>query len=242
MADTNDPATYFLATVSAQTGIDPRVLFAWISQEGAYKRGGTAGFNYLNIKPFPGDKHTSESEGHFSQFDNVQDAAAATVTLLHAPQYKNILATARLKPSPKQQIAAIAASPWDQNHYDTKTPGNPAAGGPKLLDTFMGIFKKNTSTYLPPSQYNNMGVNLIPGTEGSIIGDIKGPSGIDVATGAAKDVAGFFSAPIDAINWVFTHWERVFLVIGGAIGLLVAIILLFKSQSGEKTFTFSRGE
>ena len=249
------PGSQFIIQVSRQTGIDPRVLVAWAAVEGAYTKGGTGGYNYLNMKPFPGDKHAALSPKGFSQFANVQDAINATVTLLHAPQYANILATARLKPPPRQEIAAIAASPWDQSHYG-------GTGGPKLLGEFGDLFQKSGGASQYQSPQNAPALLATIGTSGGqdsiwatvkhVIDDMNAPftpgSGIELpgVGQSGLDVAGNLLGPIssigDAIKWAFGNWDRILLVIGGGIGLLVAIILIFKSQSGQNTFTISRGE
>ncbi len=241
------PGSQFIIGVSKQTGIDPRVLLAWMVKEGAYTKGGTGGYNYLNLRPFPGDKHAGISPKGFAQYLTVQDAINATVTNLHSPQYASVLSTARLKPPPRQEIAVIAASPWDANHY-----GGP--GGPDLLDTFSSLFGKTggSSAYQPPSVAPAMLATVGTGSASTsiwdniktVIDDINAAP--NMAIGGAVDVGKQVVKPItavgDAIGWAFDNWDRIFLVIGGAVALLVAILLIYKSQSGGNTFTFQRGE
>jgi len=254
---TNQPADQFIIGVSQQTGIDPRVILAWMDLEGAFTDKGTGGYNFLNIKHYTGDRAVAVSPNGFAEYASVQDAINATVTLLHSPQYANILRTATVKPPPRQQIAAIAASPWDQNHYG----GN---GGQNLLNKFNELFKNaGASAYQNPVNAPAMLAEIGTSSDIGIFGDVKaalnemnkikgpsgadildwinkhkGPSGIDVA----KDVWDAASAVPNAINWVRGNWDRIFIVIGGFVGLTIAVVLLYKSQSGEKTFTFSRGD
>src|SRR5215469_17306924 len=53
----NNDETQFIVGISEGTGVDPRVVAAWVYQEGAFRSGGTGGHNYLNVKPAPGDNH-----------------------------------------------------------------------------------------------------------------------------------------------------------------------------------------
>ena len=51
-----------------------------------------------------------------------------------------------------------------------------------------------------------------------------------------KDVASVF-------NWVGSNWDRILIVIFGAVLVIIALIMVFKAQSSNKgTFTFQRGE
>ncbi len=211
----------FVRMVRNATGIDQRVIIAWMAEEGAFSDNPTPGFNYLNIMPVQGDKHVAIEKGKFAGFSNVQDAALATIHVIKQKNMNTILHTASLRPTPRQQITAIGNSPWG-----TK--------GDELQKVFATLF---------PNALDS------PWLHADIAGDFKADAADwTSATGVSttKEVANAFINPfkdiISAINWVFGNWDRVFLVIGGGVGILVAIILLAKSQSGEKTFTFSRGE
>lgn len=125
------PEVQFLTSVSKQTGIDPRVIQAWMQQEGAYAPGGTGNFNYLNLRPYPGDPYSGVSSGDFEQFSSVADAIAATVARLKQPFAAPILAAAGKTPS--AQIAAIASTGWDSGHYG-------GMGGINLKNTFARLF------------------------------------------------------------------------------------------------------
>lgn len=213
----------FVRGIHNATGIDERVVIAWMYQEGAFKKGGTGGYNYLNIRSNSGD---------FAHFSNVQDAITATVAVLRQPNMRTIVSMAKTKPTPQQQINAIAASPWDAAHYG-------GSGGPTLQKTFAGLFGGTHSLTTP-----YLGAD--------IAADFKATAAdftsidMNTVTGAVGDAVGAVVSPIASIahafEWAFSNWDRILLVIGGGIGLLVAIILIFKSQSGQNTFTFSRGE
>ncbi len=84
----------FVADVSKATQIDPRVLIAWAQQEGAYAKGGTGGFNYLNLRPIAGDPYSSVSSGGFEQFSSLSDAEAATIRRLGQPFAQPIITAA----------------------------------------------------------------------------------------------------------------------------------------------------
>lgn len=220
--DNNQAA--FVEGVSKGTGIDPRVVIAWIQQEGAFKSGGTGGFNYLNITPFAGDKRAGVSAGGFSQFNNVQDSIVATNALLHQPQYGPIIATARSKPTPKQQINAIAASPWDANHYG-------GSGGPVLVSVFSRLFGGNTGLndhYVGPDQARNIATDFQ--------GNAADWTSIDMTSvgNAAGQVAHDIAAPFESIgqvlSWIGNNWDRILWVIGGSILLILGFNMVYKSQ------------
>jgi hypothetical protein len=106
----------FARQVAKGTGLSLAVIHAWMYAEGAYAQGGTGHFNYLNVRP-SSNAGVSEgrSPGGFATFRNANDAAKATINVLHQPNMRTIL-NARSK-NDKAQLAAIAASPWDANHY-----------------------------------------------------------------------------------------------------------------------------
>lgn len=218
----------FVRGIRNATGIDQRVIIAWMYQEGAFKEGGTGGFNYLNIAPFSGDNRSGLAQNGFSQFANVHDAILATAHVIKQKNMSTILHTASLHPTPRQQIGAIAASPWDSGHYGGK-------GGPQLEQTFTDLFGHDPKVLDTPWQ----GADIAEGFKS----DAADWTSYDIHSavsdiGSAINVVGSIA---DAIKWIFGNWDRVFLVLGGAVGLLIAIILLAKSQQSN-TFTFSRGE
>src|SRR5438552_3986259 len=126
MALTSDEAR-FVSGVSAQTGLDPRVVVAWEHAEGDYAPGGTGGHNYLNLRPYPGDPYSSVSGGGFDQFGSVEDAIRATVRRINQPFAAGIRGSVGRPPA--SEIGAIAASAWDSGHYG-------GFGGPNLRTIF----------------------------------------------------------------------------------------------------------
>jgi len=64
---------------------------------------------------------------------------------------------------------------------------------------------------------------------------------LDKAGDVAHQAADVITAPVDAIKWVFKNWDRILFVIGGAVLIIIGIIVLVKGQS-KNTFTFERGE
>jgi hypothetical protein len=111
VADPNSGGGFaFLSYVSAKTGLAPNVIRAWMLAEGGPSD------NPLNIGP---GRH----------YGSPQHAASATVSLLHNSRYAGILRAAH-RGSEKDQLAAIAASPWDAGHYSggTGKPGTLLAG------------------------------------------------------------------------------------------------------------------
>jgi hypothetical protein len=196
----------FIAGVSAQTGIDPRVLVAWIQQEGAYAPGGTGGHNYLNLRPDPASDVgvSSVSPGRFDQFATVQDAIASTVARLKQPFAAPILSAAKSHASPAQEIGAIASTGWDADHYG-------GSGGPNLQATFAQLFGQGQLG----SAYQGSG----SAAEAAITGNI--PTNIGKAEKAISGAAGSFG---DLFSFL-TSW-RFAEVVGGALLLLVGLVLL----------------
>lgn len=128
-----EPQARFVTGVSQRTGIDPRVLVAWVQAEGADAPGGTGHFNYLNLRPYQGDPYASVSPGGFEQFASVDAAVEATTRRLTQPFAAPIVAAARAQAPPAAEIAAIASTGWDSGHYG-------GAGGPNLARIFASIF------------------------------------------------------------------------------------------------------
>jgi len=149
----NQTTAEFVAGVSKGSGIDPRVLLAWIDAEGAYAPNGTGGFNFLNLKPAPGGRSYSGvpiavSSGGFEQFQSITDAITETVNRLSQSFASGIVGAAKTRPTPAAQISAIAASGWDQTDY-----GGP--GGPTLAAIFAKFFGGTaglSSPYEGPTQ------------------------------------------------------------------------------------------
>jgi hypothetical protein len=220
----NSDEAAFVAGVSRQTGIDPRVLVAWVQAEGAYAPNGTGGHNYLNLRPAAGDVGTvAASSGNFDQFATVQDAITSTVNRLHNPFASGIIAAARK--TPRQEIGAIAASAWDSGHYG----GN---GGQHLLDTFSSIFTAAglDSSYQGPDTAQAVAATAGTGSAGPSDTSVSGT--LNSATGGLSGgVTSAAGGIIDAIDSVpkflafVTSWRFVE-VVGGFFLLLVGLYLI----------------
>lgn len=120
----SNAAETFAATVAGDTGLDVNFIRAWVQQEGNFK-GSTGSFNFLNMKGGKGWQSFSDpiAAGH---------AAAANLRADkgNVNGYQTLLATAGQ--TADKQIAALAASKWDEGHYG-------GAGGPNLLRTYNSI-------------------------------------------------------------------------------------------------------
>lgn len=225
MSGLNQDEAHFLASVSQATGIDPRVLAAWMYEEGAFKKGGTGGFNYLNIRPTATDGHTSVSSGGFSQYPDVNAAISATVQVLNQPNMKIILATAQTRPTPQKQITAIAASPWDKGHY--------GGAGQTLIATIEGLFG---GAAVLTDKYEG------PENAQAVAATVNTGSAADWTSYDAGNAAHDIASPFESIwSWFTGSWERILFVIGGAILVIIALILVANSMKSN-TFTFDRGD
>lgn len=219
----------FIIGVSAATKIDPRVLVAWVQAEGAYAQNGTGGFNYLNLRPAAGDVGVSHvTQGNFDNFTSVNAAITSTVNRLRNPFAAPILATARTKPTPAQQINAIASTGWDSGHYG----GN---GGVNLVNIYTSLFKNPNDHYLDPS--NARGVVNTAGTGSAATGaSYDANNAVNDVTGAAGTAANYVVNQIpgvkeirsigDAIGWIGNNWDRIAWVVGGTILVLLGFVLL----------------
>jgi len=224
----------FVTAVSTATKIDPRVLIAWIQIEGAYAPHGTGHFNYLNMRPYPGDRYSSVSAGDFEQFSNVNDAIYSTVRRLNQPFARPILSTAASKPTPRQQIAAIAATGWDAGHYG-------GSGGVSLVNTYSSLFKNPDDSYLDPT--NARAVSNTVGTGSAAdTGSVDAGGAASAAGSAAEHIPGVKQAEGvvsaigsvgDAVKWIGDNWDRVLEVIAGFILAILGASFVYKKQTGS---------
>jgi hypothetical protein len=232
----------FVAGVSTQTGIDPRVLLTWIKGEGSP---GDQVHNYMNItastarynasrfgSPQPSGE-TIPTNNPTAEFASVQDGIAATVAEIRS------LGLTRFKgETPRQEIADIAATNWASSHY-----GGP--GGPNLQRDFAGLFGSAAldSSYQSGSRLQSFAVQLNRG----VMGDITSGAGalVDTGLGALTLIPGVNASAVglpntpgaqqQAASWLktklgdpfafFTSW-RFAEVVGGALLLLVGLVLL----------------
>jgi len=131
---TDTPQITFVDAVAKQTGLDPRVVYAWTAAEGAYASGGTGGYDFLNLRPDAASDVgvASVSPGGFDRFGTLQAAISSTVARIKQPFLQQHLAPVlKAGGSPAEQIAAIAASGWDSGHY---TDAKGVVGGKLIAD------------------------------------------------------------------------------------------------------------
>ena len=217
---TTDQAT-FVEGVSQQTKIDPRVVVAWLEIEGADAAGGTGHYNYLNLRPYPGDPYAAVSSGGFEQFANVQDAVAATTRRLRQP-FAAPIVQGDTRRTPRQEIAAIAGTGWDAGHY--------GGDGSALANKFASIFKPAAldDRYLGPE--NAAAVASTAGTgsadiPGGLIGAVGGPvlpkpPGIPNPLSGLEALAGAIGRFVD---WITNpdNWKRLGIA---ALGLALVVV------------------
>jgi hypothetical protein len=227
--DTN--TAKFVVGVSSATGIDPRVIIAWVQQEGAYAKGGTGHFNYLNLRPQAGDKYSGVSPGNFEEYSSVNDAIFSTVRRINSG--KVIKTTAQAKPTPREQIKAISSSGWDIDSYG----GN---GGKKLLDTFTGIFgnKGLDDAYVSPAS-----AGAIASTAGTGSAADAGSYDANNAVSDAANLPGIkqILSIGDLIGWIGGNWDRMLLVGGGVILAILGILFIAKNQTAAVKPSFGKG-
>lgn len=198
----------FVVGLSKLTGLDPRVLVAWTVQEGDYAPNGTGGFNFLNLRPKTGGTSYSGvplagvSSGNFAQFNNAADAATETAYWLNnMPNYSGIRAAAG-KGTPATQIAAIAASPWDQSHYG-------GMGGINLKNTFVKLFSLAGLTDKA----------LGPDAAAGVANTAGSGSAADAGSYDAKNAANALKSLNPFTSW--TKWINDHAAYGGVYALLV---------------------
>lgn len=221
MAKLTTDQAHFVVSVSQATGIDPRVLVAWLEQEGADAPNGTGGYNYLNLRATRTDGHTGVSPKGFAQFSNVNAAISATITTLNEPQNRIIINAAKSKPTPGQQIAAIAASPWDSSHYGGK--------GQTLIAEIESIFG---GPAVLTDRYEG------PGNAAAVAATAGTGSAADWTSYDAGNAAHDIASPFESLySWLTGSWQRILFVVAGAILVIIALLLIANSAKSN-TFTF----
>lgn len=103
--------------VSAQTGIDYRVILSQLVSEEGWNFLDYSSHNYGNITYYGGQNQTGYFKASNGQKFAIYPSAAAGLqayaNLLNSPTYA---AVAQGK-TPQAEIAALQASPWDAGHY-----------------------------------------------------------------------------------------------------------------------------
>lgn len=134
----------FAYQVAAGTGLDPRVILAQITAEGA-PGNGAGYFNYLNIAAptaaYNKTPYVGVGPANTAIFGTMQAGVAATIA-----EYKALGITKAAGKPPAEQIDAIANSGWASSHY-----GTPA--GSNLLNDFKSLYPNANVGGAPASGY-----------------------------------------------------------------------------------------
>jgi hypothetical protein len=214
MASPEQAESDFIGQLSKQTGLDRGVLFAWITQEGAYAANGTGGFNFLNLRVGPGGHgysgvSESRSPAGFAQFASTDDAATETAYWLNRfSNYAGIRQTVKDNPTPQAEIAAIEASPWDAGHY--------GGSSHNLLATYNRI--QGTGITAPGGQDPGPTVTGRVGEQAVAAASAVGSA----ASGAAKGL----SSAGDALGFIFS--TRFLEIVGGGILVIIGLVGLMR--------------
>jgi hypothetical protein len=220
---------YFVARVAALTGLDTKVVQAWVNSEGAYAPNGTGGNNFLNIRESTsksGVPLAGTTSAGFAQFHSAADAADEAAHWINTmPNYLGIRQATKL--GPRSQLAAIAASPWDSGHYGggkkiynayTALGSGGGGGGIDFGSIANGI--RDATNPLTGSAWlitHTPGIDSLPGvkTAGSIL------SAPEKISNDLEKVIGFVFNPAD--------WLRVGYIIGGGVFVIGGLFILARS-------------
>lgn len=208
----------FVQGLAQATGLDPKVVAAWVDAEGAYSASGTGGFNFLNVRAkgargYSGVPIPTTSSGGFAQFYSVGDAVQETAYWINQmPNYATIRSATHLRP--RSQLAAIAASPWDTGHY---------GGGRKLYDAYASIIKPGG--HWLGIDWGKVNTYFDPGGGAGL------PDPAKPVIQAGKTVQSSAEAVGNAASFAFnpTNWLRIGYILGGGVMVLLGAVLLAKS-------------
>lgn len=219
----------FVTRVSIATRIDPRVVIAWVQHEGGGSPKGVGHFNYLNLRPQAGDRYSgvthTKSNGDFEAFNSVDDAVYSTVRRINSGHA--IKATAQTKPTPSQQIDAIGQQGWGSNIQSLK-------------NTFTSIFGKGSlnDSYVGPEQAGPIAATAGTGSA-SDKGSYDAGNAAHDAGAAARHIPGVeqILSIGDFIKWIGGNWDRVLIVGGGAILVVMGLVFVVSNTKGGQIAT-----
>lgn len=119
----------FADKVHLATGLELPTVRAWVAAEGGPDD------NPLNIMGW------RDGQRHVRRFGTPDAAAAETISLLRTERYRPIIVAAG-SANVDRELAAIAASPWEERNYRgrTQTPGT------LLLGAFKALYPGNGAT------------------------------------------------------------------------------------------------
>lgn len=212
----------FAAEVSKQTGADFYTIFGWEMAEGGPPD------NPLNIGP---GQH----------FGSVDSAAKATSDLIeNSGYYKDILASFQGHyPTEDAAIASQSRAIAYNTHWNVI---DPRTHSPAAIANLRKQYLSNISAGALQAMYEGLsakakvtpGGDVIPANPTDPFSDPFHINGItDAIGGLAHDIAYPF-------EWLGSHWDRILLVIGGAILVIIALVLIANSTKNN-VMTFKSG-
>jgi hypothetical protein len=223
-------------------------LAAWQRSEGGHTHN-RARFNWLNTTS--GTQFPKINNVGVRAFPNYQTGIQQTVATLQNGRYRNIEAALR-SGNPIDRSLAGAVSGDLQTWVSGKRSGNPeyakrvyttaaqsmigggGAGGSVRGALHEGWgFISSPENLLPGGPAGHAGreiIGAIPGVPGA--GDIPVVGGaLDAASGAVSGVGDAAGAVVGSFRWVFGNWDRMLLVGGGFIVMLIGLVMLGRALS-----------
>lgn len=204
----------FVANLSKLTGLSTKTVQTWVAAEGADAANGTGGYNYANVRARPGSptgysgvSYAGVSSAGFAQFRSPADAARETAYWIEAmPNYQGIRTAAGKGVA--AELAAIARSPWDQNHYADST----GRAGAKLV------------TALKATGGGGGGITgAITGAVGGVTGAVGGIVHDLNPANVAGDVAGAVGGAVSGAATTVVEGFLRLIVFGVILGLAAVL-------------------
>lgn len=222
-------------------------LAAWQRQEGGHTHN-RARFNWLNTTS--GDQYPKINSVGVRAFPNYQVGIQRTVDTIRNGRYRNLEAALRLgNPTDPSLLPAISGDL--QTWVSGRRSGNPEYAKKVLVGTAQrnpgggGIggalhegwgFISSPENLLPGGPAAHAGRDII-GWGADKAGSVPVVGG---ALGALDKATDVVTAPIDAakaavgtLRWVGGNWDRILYVFGGAVLLIIGLIILARSASGR---------
>lgn len=209
----------FANAIAHYIGYDPRVVYSWAQLESG---GHAIGHNWMNIRPAGNEVGVvGTSPGGFAEFDSVQNAAISTEHVLHQSNMAGIGAAGGPGHTPAEQIAALAASPWDAGptYADGKHYGYGGPGGPNLVNVFNSLYPDGKITAPGSSHVVASGGAQ---TQSSLTDKLTGTTG-------SGGVGGIFDGLVTFLKeWVL----RGSLILFGSGIILLGLYMIVRSLGG----------
>lgn len=216
-------------------------LAAWQRAEGGHTKN-KARFNWLNTTS--GKQYPSINSVGVRAFPDYKTGIKQTVATLQSGRYRNIEAGLRLG-NPVDTALLPAVSGDLQVWVSGRRSGNPTYA----KNIFLGTAQRVPGGSGLGSRALHEGWDVIsdptsvmfPGLgTGAVIAEKIGVDKIPVIGGALGTAGDIVSAPADAakavvggFQWIFGNWDRIFLVAGGFIVLLIGLIMLARSMASR---------